>query len=58
MKNGSIEFVAVIAEKFRVYIEPFAYYEFSKDYEDLGFGSGLSSSRNGKEDYWVGKAKG
>ena len=46
MKNGSIEFVAVVAEKFKVYIEPFAYYEFSKDYEDLGFGSELTSSRD------------
>lgn len=46
MKNGSIEFVAVVAEKFKNYIEPFAFYEFSKDYEDLGFGSGLTSSRD------------
>lgn len=37
MKNGSIEFVAVMAEKFKVYVEPYAFYEFNKDYEDLGF---------------------
>jgi hypothetical protein len=37
MKNGSIEFVAVIAEKFKCYIEPYAYYELTQDYEDLGF---------------------
>lgn len=37
MKNGSIEFVAVMAEKFKCYVEPYAYYEFTQDYEDLGF---------------------
>lgn len=39
MKNGSIEFVAVIAEKFKCYIEPYVFYEFSEDYEDHGFAS-------------------
>ena len=43
MKNGSIEFVAVVAEKFKCYIEPFMYYDFSKDYEDLGFSSWIIS---------------
>ncbi len=37
MKNGSIEFVAVMAEKFKVYVEPYVYYELKKDFEDLGF---------------------
>lgn len=37
MKNGSIEFVAVMAEKFKTYVEPYAYYELTQDYEDLGF---------------------
>jgi hypothetical protein len=37
MKNGSIEFVAVMAEKFKCYVEPYAYYDLKKDYEDLGF---------------------
>lgn len=37
MKNGSIEFVAVMAEKFKCYVEPYAYYELTQDYEDLGF---------------------
>ena len=39
MKNGSIEFVAVIAEKFKCYIEPYVFYEYSVDYEDHGFAS-------------------
>ena len=29
MKNGSIEFVAVMAEKFRCYVEPYTFYEFT-----------------------------
>lgn len=37
MKNGSIEFVAVMAEKFKCYVEPYVYYELTQDYEDLGF---------------------
>lgn len=37
MQNGSIEFVAVMAEKFKCYVEPYAYYEHTQDYEDLGF---------------------
>lgn len=37
MKNGSIEFVAVMAEKFKIYVEPYSHYEFTQDYEDLGF---------------------
>lgn len=39
MKNGSIEFVAVIAEKFKCFIEPYVFYEYSVDYEDHGFAS-------------------
>jgi hypothetical protein len=39
MKNGSIEFVAVIAEKFKVYIDPYVFYEYTVDYEDHGFAS-------------------
>ena len=38
MKNGSIEFVAVMAEKFKCFVEPYVYYEYNKDYEDFGFG--------------------
>lgn len=34
MKNGSIEFVAVMAEKFKCYVEPYVYYEFIENYED------------------------
>jgi len=45
MKNGSIEFVAVMAEKFKCYVEPYVYYEFNKDYEDHGFSSEVISSR-------------
>lgn len=26
-----------MAEKFKCYVEPYAYYEFTQDYEDLGF---------------------
>jgi len=50
MKNGSIEFVAVMAEKFKSYVEPYVYYEYNKDYEDYGFGSRINSSRMRKED--------
>lgn len=39
MKNGSIEFVAVIAEKFKVYIDPYVFYDYTVDYEDHGFAS-------------------
>ena len=45
MKNGSIEFVAVMAEKFKCYVEPYVYYEFNKDYEDYGFSSEIISQR-------------
>ena len=37
MKNGSIEFVAVMAEKFKIYVEPYSNYVLTQDYEDLGF---------------------
>ena len=43
MKNGSIEFVAVMAEKFKCYVEPYIYYEFTENYEDLGFPGDLTS---------------
>jgi hypothetical protein len=43
MKNGSIEFVAVMAEKFKSYVEPYVYYEYNKDYEDYGFSSQVTS---------------
>lgn len=43
MKNGSIEFVAVMAEKFKIYVEPYVLYEFQEDYEDHGFSSLLIS---------------
>ena len=36
MKNGSIEFVAVMAEKFKQYVQPFTFYDFQQDYQDLG----------------------
>ena len=49
MKNGSIEFVAVMAEKFKCYVEPYAYYDYQKDYEDLGYSSNLISQRKRKE---------
>ena len=42
MKNGSIEFVAVIAEKFKCYIEPYVFYEYTVDYEDHGFASNIN----------------
>jgi len=50
MKNGSIEFVAVMAEKFKCYVEPYIYYEFTENYEDLGFPGNLTSPRVLKED--------
>lgn len=53
MKNGSIEFVAVMAEKFKIYVEPYAYYEYHLDYEDLGFASNLISQRNFQENFAV-----
>lgn len=37
MKNGSIEFVAVMAEKFKAYVKPFATYEMVIDFQDQGF---------------------
>ena len=45
MKNGSIEFVAVIAEKFKCYIEPYVFYEYSVDYEDHGFASNIYNNK-------------
>ena len=50
MKNGSIEFVAVMAEKFKCYVEPYVYYEYNKDYEDYGFSSRLTSQRMRQKD--------
>lgn len=46
MKNGSIEFVACIAEKFKAYIVPFVHYEHTVNYEDHGYSSGITSSRD------------
>ena len=43
MKNGSIEFVAVMAEKFKCYVEPYLFYEFTENFEDVGF-TGLLKS--------------
>lgn len=43
MKNGSIEFVACVAEKFKGYITPFTRYEYMEDYEDYGYASNLKS---------------
>ena len=37
MKNGSIEFVAVMAKKFKAYIKPFVNYEFVVNFQDQGF---------------------
>lgn len=34
MKNGSIEFVAVMAEKFKIYIKPYINFEYVEDYQD------------------------
>lgn len=45
MKNGSIEFVAVMAEKFKCYVEPYVFYEFSENYEDVGYPSEFTSQR-------------
>ncbi len=45
MKNGSIEFVAVMAEKFKCYVEPYLFYEFTENYEDCGYPSLLTSPR-------------
>ena len=45
MKNGSIEFVAVMAEKFKCYVEPYVYYEYTENYEDLGYASNFISKR-------------
>jgi len=39
MKNGSIEFVAVMAEKFKCYVEPYLFYEFTENFEDVGYPS-------------------
>jgi len=45
MKNGSIEFVAVMAEKFKCYVEPYVFYEYTENYEDCGYPSELTSPR-------------
>lgn len=45
MKNGSIEFVAVMAEKFKCYVEPYIYYEYTENFEDLGYPGYLISAR-------------
>ncbi len=34
MKNGSIEFIAVLAEKFKIYVKPYVNYEYVEDYQD------------------------
>jgi hypothetical protein len=55
MKNGSIEFVAVIAEKFKCYIEPYVFYEYSVDYEDHGFASKDFNAKleNVQGEFWI-----
>ena len=45
MKNGSIEFVAVMVEKFKVYVRPYTKYQHVENYEDLGFSIRESSKR-------------
>ena len=45
MKNGSIEFVAVVNDKFKKYIQTYVFYEKIKDYEDFGASSELISKR-------------
>ena len=45
MKNGSIEFVAVMAEKFKCYVEPYLFYELVENMEDMGHPSELTSQR-------------
>ena len=45
MKNGSIEFVAVMAEKFKCYVEPYLFYEFTDNFEDVGYPGTIISSR-------------
>ncbi len=37
MKNGSIEFVAVMAKKFKAYIKPYLTYELVINFQDQGF---------------------
>ena len=43
MKNGSIEFVACIAEKFKGYVLPYVNYDHMENYEDHGLASLLNS---------------
>ena len=49
MKNGSIEFVAVMCEKFKTYVQPYVFYEFMNDYDDFGFGGEIRSKRECKK---------
>lgn len=49
MINGAIEFVAVMAESFKCYIEPYLYYESTSGYEDLGYSSCITSKEVRKE---------
>lgn len=49
MKNGSIEFVAVMAEKFKCYVEPYLFYELVENLEDVGYPSKINSQRISQE---------
>ena len=51
MKNGSIEFVAVMAEKFKCYVEPYVFYELTENYEDCGYPGELKSQRIRQENF-------
>ena len=45
MKNGPIEFVTVMAEKFKCYVEPYIFHEYAENFEDCGFRILLKSKR-------------
>lgn len=49
MKNGSLEFVVCIVEKFKGYLIPYTRYEYIEEYEDYGYASKINSKRNNKK---------
>lgn len=51
MKNGSIEFVAVVNTKFKKFIQSYVFYEKMKDSDDHGYSSYIISKRVFKKDY-------
>ena len=51
MKNGSIEFVACIAEKFRGYIQPYVAYENNESADAQEHASELNSKGIGQAHY-------